>query len=76
MPLMWNIHAKYTTKADFRKKLPIAWNNCIKASLTTVQLNPDIGAELVTGNMAPKCGLAPTLKVETFEFCQDFQILG
>ena len=38
----------------------------LELSVNSMQLDPVLGATLVTGNMAPKSGLAPILKVEIF----------
>ena len=45
-------------------------NKSLNLSKKMVQLNPDTGAELVKGNMAPICGLAPNLKVHFHGFLQ------
>ena len=39
----------------------------------TVQLDPVLGATLVTANMAPKSGLALILKVELYSVCKMWQ---
>ena len=57
-----------TRKSTFHKYLHTQY--AYTSSHIHVQLNPDIGAELVKGNMAPICGLAPNLKVHFHGFLQ------
>ena len=40
-----------------------------------IQLDPVLGATLVTGNMAPKSGLAPILKVDIFSVLKMWKFL-